>query len=238
MKSPVGGGGLICIKIQRREPSSQHLLAGENSDTSSASKDYDQLSSGEMKLTIASLVSFLRPAAPLLVLLSLLVIGWAERAAGLPINPPISDPLRNPDTYAAVREVSQHAQSLDTGDDSDTRLMPKANTDQDLLKLCCLHANILDYYLYNILSHRDNEHHKMQRLRTDLTRVSEDLQAHGCNVTHYHDHHHAVEFRRKLTKMGGERGITKAMGEIDILFNYLQDFCAKPKNSTGPAAAQ
>lgn len=59
-------------------------------------------------MKLATLVSFLCPAVATLVLLPLLLIGWAEQVAAHPVDRPLSQPLRNPETYQAVWEVSQH----------------------------------------------------------------------------------------------------------------------------------
>ncbi|XP_024913196.1 interleukin-22 [Cynoglossus semilaevis] len=173
-----------------------------------------------------------RLATLLLLVLSLFLIGWVEHTVALPTNRHLSPVLRNKDTYQAVHEVSKHFQGLETADESSTKLLPNVDRNKDHMSICCLHANILDFYMNNILTHHCKRHDKILRLKVDLARVSEDLQTHGCNVTHYHDDHHAVEFRKKLAKMDGERGIIKAVGEIDILFSFLTDYCVQTKNGT------
>ncbi|XP_046870643.1 interleukin-22 [Hypomesus transpacificus] len=135
---------------------------------------------------------------------------------------PISPVLQSPDTYGAVREVSRHAQKEDT--DTDTILIRKPNMKEDHQKVCCLHANILGYYLNSILPLRHDMHHQMPQLREDLARVARDLSTHGCVIDEYEDHANSVAFKNELKRMGPE-GINKAIGEIDILFTYLTDFC-------------
>uniref|UniRef100_A0A8C5FDQ0 Uncharacterized LOC115542477 n=1 Tax=Gadus morhua TaxID=8049 RepID=A0A8C5FDQ0_GADMO len=122
------------------------------------------------------------------------------------------------------------AQNPETRDETSLRLISRVSPNQTLdqnAEICCLHANILDFYLLNVLQSSDSFHPAMPRLKTDLRRISQDLSHNGCNVTHYQDHQNAVEFREKLITMQGQRGITKAIGEINILFTYLGDFCVQ-----------
>lgn len=92
-------------------------------------------------------------------------------------------------------------------DDPSTRLMPSVNTTgqvridsapskvrsnmimteldlwpchlpQDPLKICCLHAKILDFYLDNILPYHNGEH--VDQLKINLGRISRDLQSRTC----------------------------------------------------------
>uniref|UniRef100_A0A8C7QMY5 Interleukin-22 n=1 Tax=Oncorhynchus mykiss TaxID=8022 RepID=A0A8C7QMY5_ONCMY len=142
------------------------------------------------------------------------------------IHRPLSAPLHSADTDTMVQQVAQHAQSFDT--DTDTKLMPDIDTKKNHRDICCLHANILDFYLSNILTTKekqDKHHPKLPALKEDLARVSRDLKEHGCAIKHYNDHHHSIAFRKKLSEMEEGKGIKKAIGEIDILFTFLKDFC-------------
>ncbi|XP_054877980.1 interleukin-22 [Poeciliopsis prolifica] len=188
-----------------------------------------------MKLDNATILSCLRTATAALAVLFL--IGWTEQVVSHPVHQEhLSAPLNDPRTQEAIHRVSQDGQRKELEEDTSIRLMPRVNTDQNHMEICCLHANILDFYLNNILHKYSGKHPSMHQLQTDLHRVSSDLQTQGCNVTHYHDHHHAVEFRRKLERMEGERGINKAVGEIDILFTYLHDFCKEPRAAANATA--
>ncbi|KAJ8250015.1 hypothetical protein COCON_G00232310 [Conger conger] len=134
-----------------------------------------------------------------------------------------SAPLRSSDTHQRVKELAMHAQNLD--DDTDIRLMPPTNhTDnQTNLYICCLHVNILDFYLRNILTTTETYPH-LSSLRSDLHRVSRDLKQKGCSVNHVKDHEHSKRFKEEFFKLG-KHGETKAFGEIDILFDYLSRYC-------------
>lgn len=58
-------------------------------------------------MKLATFASFLRLSAALLVLLPLLLIGWAEQAAAHPFHRALSPPLQNEETYLTVQEVSR-----------------------------------------------------------------------------------------------------------------------------------
>uniref|UniRef100_A0A671VT12 Interleukin 22 n=1 Tax=Sparus aurata TaxID=8175 RepID=A0A671VT12_SPAAU len=179
-------------------------------------------------MKLATLVSFLRPAV--VMLLPLILIGWVEQAAAHPVQQKLSPPLQNPEMYRTVTEVARHAYSMNPENDLTHFLMPRIRTDQDYMTICCLHANYLEFYLNEVLpKHKSDHHDRMHTLRTDLSRVSEDLKERGCNVTR--DHPLVAEFRGKVQAMGDE-GITKAMGEIDIMFTFLQGYCVLPAAAT------
>uniref|UniRef100_A0A8C9WCA0 Uncharacterized protein n=1 Tax=Scleropages formosus TaxID=113540 RepID=A0A8C9WCA0_SCLFO len=116
------------------------------------------------------------------------------------------------------------AQELD--EDTETRLIPSVRHDKKTnLYVCCLHANILDFYLWNVLTTEDR-YPDLDTVRTELARVSRDLSLQGCVSW-------AVRLPPVPRQTGepGERramgrtAVNKAIGEIDILFDSLSIFC-------------
>uniref|UniRef100_A0A8C9WKJ8 Uncharacterized protein n=1 Tax=Scleropages formosus TaxID=113540 RepID=A0A8C9WKJ8_SCLFO len=130
-----------------------------------------------------------------------------------------SAPLDNPGTSQRVRELAW-AVSTDTDTGTDTG---KARALRRNLYICCLHANILDFYLGNILQTEEKFPH-LSTVTIDLARISRDLSEKGCVSTHVNEHEHSRSFTEQFHKLG-KKGQTKAIGEIDILFDYLSKFC-------------
>ncbi|XP_068611480.1 uncharacterized protein [Brachionichthys hirsutus] len=189
-----------------------------------------------------SFVSIMRPSSRhptsvVLALLPLLLIGWAQRGAGHPVYQPLSPPLRNTETYRAVHQVSQDAQiveSTETVDESDVRLIPTSGSTQDNLKFCGLYADILQFYLNHILPRYSSQSAHVHRLKDDLRRINDDLQADAAvslpqSVTRHRNRVFAEEFISKFETIG-ERRFNKAVAEIDILYSQLQFYCVHTKN--------
>uniref|UniRef100_A0A674MFU6 Interleukin-24-like n=1 Tax=Takifugu rubripes TaxID=31033 RepID=A0A674MFU6_TAKRU len=128
---------------------------------------------------LASTLRCSRCPAVALLALSLL-IGWSEQAAVQHLHRVLSPPLVDEDTYVAVDEVAKQAQREQ--DDPSVRLLPNIKPNQETrdLEICCIHANILDFYLNNVLPHHSSNNAHAHRLQTDLSRISQDLETHGC----------------------------------------------------------
>ncbi|XP_037098730.1 uncharacterized protein LOC119116965 isoform X2 [Syngnathus acus] len=210
-----GGGGFVCIKcgVCSGLTSPAHLLL-------SSPTLFLIFRSIIMKAVgIAALVSL-----RLLGVLALLLIGCVRRGEAGPVFRPLSPVLRSPNTYRAAEEVSLHAQRSETEEESNVRLnVPVA--DEEHVVVCCLHSNILDFYLKDVFDGLDDRHPRMHQLHSDLSRAGQDLKEHGCNAPHYQDHRHVVQFRDKLAQMDSSRGLKKALSEVNILFTYLHDNC-------------
>ncbi|XP_061663417.1 interleukin-22 [Syngnathoides biaculeatus] len=170
----------------------------------------------------AALVSLRRIGA---AVLALLLIGYVWPGEAGPVSQPLSKVLRSPATYQAAEEVSLHAQHSETDEESNIRLNVPVHSDMDHMSVCCLHANILDFYVNTIFNHLSDQYPRLHQLHSDLSRASLDLKEHGCNLVRYRDHQHVVQFRNKLAKMEHGRGLIKAMSEMNILFAYLHDSC-------------
>lgn len=102
-------------------------------------------------MKLATLVTFLRPAAAMLVLLFL--IGWAEQAAGKPASRSRSQPLQNKDTLQTVIEVSNQVSLFNLTQLNLSQLSEQILNLQVYRKNVILHKSQLnsDYFLKNCL---------------------------------------------------------------------------------------
>ncbi|XP_072566480.1 interleukin-22-like [Paramormyrops kingsleyae] len=149
-----------------------------------------------------------------------------DTAAGVPRHRDRSSarspPLGNQHTMQHVQKLAQAAQEFD--EEANIRLIPKFQHTKNMnLYVCCLHANILDFYLWNILT-TENNYPSLEKVRTDLGRVSRDLSEQGCSIMHVDNHEYSRKFKEGFHKLG-KTAVNKAIGEIDILFDSLNIFC-------------
>ncbi|XP_048872841.1 interleukin-22 [Brienomyrus brachyistius] len=162
-----------------------------------------------------------------IVVLSVMLLAASHHITSHPHRRPKSEhrspPLDNPSTIQRISEIAKTAQQMD--DDHETRLIQseKNYRNETDLFVCCLHANILDFYLGHVLNTED-KFPDLATVKTDLDRISRDLTAKGCSIKHVNDHGHSHRFKESFHKMG-KRAQKKAMGEIDILFDFLAKFC-------------
>ncbi|KAG2469388.1 CBPM Carboxypeptidase, partial [Polypterus senegalus] len=96
--------------------------------------------------------------------------------------------------------------------------------------LCCLHVNILDFYLHQVMLPSEPLEIKYPISRTvteDLHRIAKDLKICMTKNGKYDRHLHT--FKEEYKKLG-RQGQTKALGELDILFEYLTRFCREKRS--------
>ncbi|XP_066579953.1 interleukin-22 [Amia ocellicauda] len=146
-----------------------------------------------------------------------------KQKAGVVLSPPLGNALHR----QRVNELARAAQQLDK--DTETRLLnlPKNHTDMTNLFVCCLHVNIIDFYLRNVLNTEEKYPH-LTVVKQDLHRISTDLKEQGCAVTHVRNQQYVQKFKEEYIKLG-TNGQRKAIGEVDILFEYLSRFCKEKK---------
>ncbi|XP_042558843.1 interleukin-22 [Clupea harengus] len=133
-------------------------------------------------------------------------------------------PLDNSETWNNLRAVAEHAQEMDRN--HTTRLIPLMS--QEKLKnkeSCCMHANILNYYIRNVLTKQGDHHERLPIVKDDLERVEKDLKEHAkCDPRKYDENEYNQKFRANYEAAGIKASI-KAISEIDILFHYLYESC-------------
>ncbi|XP_063068003.1 interleukin-22 [Engraulis encrasicolus] len=152
-------------------------------------------------------------------------VAWGDAAS---IIPPKHHrrpkPLDNSVTWNNLMVVAKHAQAKDK--DHETRLIPVIS--EEKLKdndTCCMNANILDYYLRNVLTTEGEHHKRLPAVKQDLHRVKRDLENHAsCDPQKYDENEYNQKFRKNY-RAAGTDAPNKAIGEMDILFHYLFESC-------------
>uniref|UniRef100_A0A8C9S545 Uncharacterized protein n=1 Tax=Scleropages formosus TaxID=113540 RepID=A0A8C9S545_SCLFO len=116
-----------------------------------------------------------------------------------------SAPLDNPGTSQRVRDFCKQFCSL--------AYSHCLHVLWQNLYICCLHANILDFYLGNILQTEEKFPH-LSTVTIDLARISRDLSEKGCVST---------VCLKKIKNILGKKGQTKHLAEDpETLFEDLK----------------
>ncbi|XP_039626136.1 interleukin-22 [Polypterus senegalus] len=141
-----------------------------------------------------------------------------------------SAPLNSPLPRQRVNQFAKAAQRNDN--DTDTRLLRLTEKHNNMTDhyLCCLHVNILDFYLHQVMLPSEPLEIKYPISRTvteDLHRIAKDLKICMTKNGKYDRHLHT--FKEEYKKLG-RQGQTKALGELDILFEYLTRFCREKRS--------
>ncbi|XP_041936017.1 interleukin-22 [Alosa sapidissima] len=156
---------------------------------------------------------------------------WGDTASLLTRHKHCSQPLDNSATWNNIIDVAQHAQGLDKN--HMTRILPKMPEKEFKENdSCCVHANILDYYLKNVLTDAlpTNDHHsRLPIVKEELHRVRRDLVTNAnCDLNKYDVYKYNKTFRKNFLATGVDATI-KAISEMDILFHYLYESCGKER---------
>ncbi|XP_062384397.1 interleukin-22 [Sardina pilchardus] len=156
---------------------------------------------------------------------------WGDAASLLPRRRHCSPPLDNSATWNNLMAVAKHAQGQDKS--HMTRIIPKMSDNKFKENdTCCVHANILDYYLRNVLTDSlptEDHHSRMPIVKEELRKVRDDLKTNArCTVEKYDEYNYNRKFRENFLAAGVKATI-KAIGEIDILFHYLYESCGQER---------
>ncbi|KAK1166767.1 interleukin-22-like [Acipenser oxyrinchus oxyrinchus] len=145
-------------------------------------------------------------------------------------EPSNSPGLDSPHPRQRINALARAAQQFDNGTDT-TRLIQNPenyNNQMAAEHVCCLHVNILNFYLTRVLHKSEEQYPHKASVTQDLHRISEDLKS--CVNTPMIEkmkiHSILHKFKEDFEKLG-ERGNNKAIGELDILIEYLTRFCRK-----------